>query len=1048
MRHVLFILFVASIFSVTPAFAQSEPTREPSPSMLAYVEISGATLVREGRTMTTSFTLTNQHGVQPGVRYGVVLVHGEGDDAYIADEYTYDEELTLREGEARNRAFVYTVPKALRGDFTLYVTAKNSTGFTYGLTRAGTLSLDEVASASTLNTKSCYLTVTGKTTKLDQMKPVHLKEGETLMSHCVVTNEEPGSITLTPRYETRTDSLFGSLAYAEGGSSDTITLGARETKTLATPLPRATAPGAYVVTLAYDGDGNDITYAYTIGEQTSIENVFLGSDSYRAGDRMNVSAVLSGNGTYTYVVEVINDQGESCTESVYQSLTLSGTARIDVPLSLTTLCTDPQITHRLTDTTNRIVAESVTTITTPKKTLDQGITMSSVVDTGLKFGSAFFVCIIALAIGLGVLYYSLYRKGKMHLPKAPLVLLFVLGVCIFGAPQAHGASFTQNDGACYVTTNETSRSGLPFPRTGEPIDVFVSSNCAGITVTGALQNGGGGFTGTTNNLGYFYTSYSAPPTDDTMWYITGDWTRSAFGGDTQPWSPIFVNRCIPATINNCTTAGGAYFGATVGETGGTCIASGSCSYTCQSDLTWQENSNTCGAPPPPPPGSAPEFTSTPSCVIAANASSCTATVSVFVPSLAFSAGADLKLCDGTYLQTISPGNQTVSVTIPYDSACLNLHVSAFIAMPAADSITGTATCVAGTNWNGSVCAPLPPPGTPTGLGTETWGTCGAKTIKVTWNPAPGATSYDILRNGPTGQLISSVASPFIDTVADGSTHTYQVRAWNTSGPSAWSSPIQGTAPDACLSSGALTVTTCAIPAGQSTCSATIAWTTTNAVAPSVLQGGVSFSTSPSSGGTLRPVPYGTNVFTLQNGGTILETENVFIGCASGTTWNGTQCESPSVPPSTRPCAGTELLGCQLDPAPHGGTDGTCNPAAFTGTCDYTCNDGTWGAPSTNSCTAIVAPPVVVSGPPTLTTPSRIVNQGTVVPIQWDTNNGNEGLCTLTGGTLSGYITPNSGDGVETGSVSQTINGRTTYTLVCPSGTTTLTIDIIPKSSET
>jgi hypothetical protein len=157
------------------------------------------------------------------------------------------------------------------------------------------------------------------------------------------------------------------------------------------------------------------------------------------------------------------------------------------------------------------------------------------------------------------------------------------------------------------------------------------------------------------------------------------------------------------------------------------------------------------------------------------------------------------------------------------------------------------------------------------------------------------------------------------------------------------------------------------------------------------------------------------------------------------------------PPSTLPCGGTVINGCVLDLTPHGSTDGSCQPVTYSGTCSYTCDDSTWSAPSNNNC--IPLPPPSVTGLPTLTTTSRIVKIGTTVPIQWDTNNGNENICTLTGGGLGTAYSPIPLGGVtatefETGTINQTINGRTTYTLTCPSGSAVLTVDVIPEDGET
>jgi len=80
--------------------------------------------------------------------------------------------------------------------------------------------------------------------------------------------------------------------------------------------------------------------------------------------------------------------------------------------------------------------------------------------------------------------------------------------------------------------------------------------------------------------------------------------------------------------------------------------------------------------------------------------------------------------------------------------------------------------------------PLPPsaPGTPTTVST-------ANSIAVYWNSVTGATGYDLLSDGV---LIQNVTSPYTHSgLPAGTSHTYQVRAKNAGGTSAWSTQVTG-----------------------------------------------------------------------------------------------------------------------------------------------------------------------------------------------------------------------------------------------------------------
>ena len=87
-------------------------------------------------------------------------------------------------------------------------------------------------------------------------------------------------------------------------------------------------------------------------------------------------------------------------------------------------------------------------------------------------------------------------------------------------------------------------------------------------------------------------------------------------------------------------------------------------------------------------------------------------------------------------------------------------------------------------------------------------------------------------------------------------------------------------------------------------------------------------------------------------------------------------------------------------------------------------------------------------PPDLTATPRIVNEGTCARLNWDTNNSNEALCSLTGGSVNYTTLPTVDGTAETGSICPVINAMTTFTLSCPSGNDSVTVEVIPIGFET
>ncbi|QQR64889.1 hypothetical protein IPH92_05060 [Candidatus Kaiserbacteria bacterium] len=82
--------------------------------------------------------------------------------------------------------------------------------------------------------------------------------------------------------------------------------------------------------------------------------------------------------------------------------------------------------------------------------------------------------------------------------------------------------------------------------------------------------------------------------------------------------------------------------------------------------------------------------------------------------------------------------------------------------------------------------------------------------------------------------------------------------------------------------------------------------------------------------------------------------------------------------------------------------------------------------------------------PVLTAPSRVVDEGDPITLSWDTNNGNESLCTLVGpGIVGNPLSPSTGD-PELGNYTVNIYGLSIYTLTCGAQSVKLKIELTPR----
>ncbi len=84
--------------------------------------------------------------------------------------------------------------------------------------------------------------------------------------------------------------------------------------------------------------------------------------------------------------------------------------------------------------------------------------------------------------------------------------------------------------------------------------------------------------------------------------------------------------------------------------------------------------------------------------------------------------------------------------------------------------------------------------------------------------------------------------------------------------------------------------------------------------------------------------------------------------------------------------------------------------------------------------------VTVDFGPNVTATPKVVKKGSSTTLTWDTNNGDETLCTLTGGSLINWPLPGGGN-PEQGSTSVVVNNRTVFTLTCPTGVDSETVFI-------
>jgi hypothetical protein len=104
-----------------------------------------------------SFNISNKQGLQSGVKYGVQLVSGDNNQT-VVDEKIYDEVLTVAPNTTINKSIVYSAPENISGNYRLLVIVTNSSGFPFGVTSAGKVTLSASSKAVYISPESCFAT--------------------------------------------------------------------------------------------------------------------------------------------------------------------------------------------------------------------------------------------------------------------------------------------------------------------------------------------------------------------------------------------------------------------------------------------------------------------------------------------------------------------------------------------------------------------------------------------------------------------------------------------------------------------------------------------------------------------------------------------------------------------------------------------------------------------------------------------------------------------------------------------------------------------------
>ena len=248
-------------------------------------------------------------------------------------------------------------------------------------------------------------------------------------------------------------------------------------------------------------------------------------------------------------------------------------------------------------------------------------------------------------------------------------------------------------------------------------------------------------------------------------------------------------------------------------------------------------------------------------------------------------------------------------------ALAQASVSNSVAAYSANAVGGSFSCT-GTGTNSAYCSTLIPWTSGSYLGAGS-----ANATFSSGGVTQTATCSSTAAGGGTCTSPSVLIGGYSCSVSFTGTPAYPAGAENGA--------IQGSSSCTPLPTGTISASPnpCSITAGQSTCSSSISWSTSNTPSASVtIPNGQTFAGGTSGTQTASWIPNGSVLFTLRDSnGNALNSVNVTGACASGTTWNGSVCAAN--PPTAT-----------LTASP--------NPVAYDGRSTLT-----WSSTNATSCTA-------------------------------------------------------------------------------------------------
>lgn len=472
-----FILATPALAAVTPPVVKTTTTvvkpavkTTLSPVVLATVNIQDAKIVsQKGNVFTLSFTLSNREGLQTGVRYSVKLLTEKVQ--VPVDEQIYAESLTLDPNSTTKKIITYTAPSILSGTYQLLISSSNASGFPFGMTPIGNVTLAASTKGIAITPESCTLQIDSDKVKKLYLpsQGVDIDPSETLRLTCMAVNSQDTVVTATPVFETRYRSADGDIVASTGGDTTPISFAKLEKKPFSILLPKVAKPQAYSLNVSLKSGGvlsNSINVHYVIrGASATIQNLSLNKDYYANGSTANLSLIwspsadifarsraVSGTPVPNILLNLalVDYLGKSCATPLSQTLVQDTKApKTDLSLVMTRDCYNPEAHVTLKDSKGTILDQKIFKVET-----------TSVPKPKASTSNALSIIILVIIIIIIIFIYMNKKKKDIDYMNGAnsvtLKILFPLLIILGGFASFHVVSadtfFVGSQGG-YATVN-------------------------------------------------------------------------------------------------------------------------------------------------------------------------------------------------------------------------------------------------------------------------------------------------------------------------------------------------------------------------------------------------------------------------------------------------------------------------------------------------------------------------------------------------------------------------------------------------------------------